>query len=242
MSSHFNLDEIDVDGALRESAQEAEAALAQEGDTRLGFLKKAGLAGGAVVGGGALLGALTAPAALARVGTGRPPSSFGAGDIGILNYALTLEYLERGFYNEAAKNDRKRKSFLSGISKDFLMAVVKDERAHVEYLEQALGSAAIKEPKFDYGNTTSSEKLFLGTAFALENTGVGAYSGQAFNIADPANLAAALSILTIEARHSGLVGGILRGNKGVAPDGPFDKPLSAHQVLKKVKSSGFIKG
>ena len=242
MSSEFNLNEVDVDGAIRETANEAGEALAQEGDTRLGFLKKAGLAGGAVVGGGALLGALVPGAAMARgTGAGRPPARFGAGDVGILNYALTLEYLERDFYNEAAKNDRK-KGFLSGLSKDFLMAVVKDERKHVEFLENALGSAKVAEPKFNFGKTTASEGAVLKTAFALENTGVGAYSGQAFNITDPANLGYALSIVTIEARHSGLVGGIIRGNKGVAPDGPFDKPLSAHQVLSKVKSTGFIVG
>lgn len=120
--------------------------------------------------------------------------------------------------------------------------MVKDESAHVKILKGLLGKKAVAEPKFDFGKTTSSEGAFLKTAFALENTGVGAYSGQAFNIADPVNLGYALSIVTIEARHSGLVGGIIRGNKGVAPDGPFDKPLSAHQVLSKVKSTGFIVG
>jgi ferritin-like protein len=97
--------------------------LEAKGDTRLGFLKKAGVAGGALVGGGALLGAL-APTAMAGTGTGRPPSRFGSGDIGILNYALTLEYLERDFYNEAAKNDR-RKSFLGKDGKSFLTAVIR---------------------------------------------------------------------------------------------------------------------
>jgi rubrerythrin len=240
MSNELKLDEVDVDGAIRESAHEMTGTLETEGDTRLGFLKKAGLAGGALVGGGALLGAL-APTALAGTGSGRPPARFGSGDIGILNFALTLEYLERDFYNEAAKNDR-RKSFLGKDGKNFLMAVVKDERAHVEFLQKGLGSAAVKEPKFDFGKTTSNEKAFLHTAYALENTGVGAYSGQAFNIVNPEYLAAALSIVTIEARHSGLIGEIIRGNKGVAPNGPFDKPLSAHQVLTKVKKTGFIKG
>jgi hypothetical protein len=241
MSEHFKLEDVDVDGAIRETAHDAGAALESEGDTRLDFFKKAGIAGGALVGGGALLGALVPGTALAGSGAGRPPARFGSGDVGILNYALTLEYLEREFYNEAAKMDRK-KNFLKGIEKEFLQAVVKDERAHAEFLEKALGSSAVKEPKFDFGKTTGDRKLFLKTSFALENTGVGAYSGQAFNIADHANLAAALSIVTIEARHSGLIGAIIRGNKGVAPDGPFDKPLSAHQVLHKVKKTGFIKG
>ncbi len=242
MSSEFDLESVDVDGAIRETAHEATQSLDQEGDTRLDFLKKAGLAGGAVMGGGALIGALVPGAAMARgSGSGRPPSRFGSGDVGILNYALTLEYLEREFYNEAAKNDRKN-SFLSGLEKQFLQAVVTDERKHVAFLEGALGSSAIKQPKFEFGKTTSDKKTFLKVAFALENTGVGAYSGQAFNIANAEYLGAALSILTIEARHAGLVGALLRGSKGVTVNGAFDKPLNAHQVLHKVKKTGFIRG
>ena len=81
-----------------------------------------------------------------------------------------------------------------------------DEKAHVETLEDVLGNKAVKEPKFDFGTTTSNEAEFVATAFALENTGVGAYSGQALNIADPALVAAAVSILTVEARHASVIG------------------------------------
>ncbi len=117
-----------------------------------------------------------------------------------------------------------------------------DEKAHVEFLEKALGSAAIKKPKFDFGKATSDRKTFLETAFQLEDTGVGAYSGQAFNIANIEYLKAALSIVTIEARHSGLIGQITRGKNGVSPHGPFDRTLRADQVLKAVGKTGFIKG
>ena len=93
----LNLEAIDVDGAIREGAEEV------AGDTRLSFLRKGALAGGAVVGGGAILSGLIPSLAGAK---GAPPTSFGKGDIGILNFALTLEYLERAFYNEATQRAR----------------------------------------------------------------------------------------------------------------------------------------
>ena len=91
--SHFSSDSEEHWNAIREAAEQV------SGDTRLGFLRKAGVAGGAAVGGGAILGGLISPAMASAKGA--PPSSFGKGDIGILNFALTLEYLERAFYNEA---------------------------------------------------------------------------------------------------------------------------------------------
>ncbi len=239
MSNELKLDQIDVDGDVREVAHEASEAL--EGDTRLSFLKKAGLAGGAVVSGGALLSALT-PAASMAAGKGRPPASFGKGDIGILNYALTLEYLEAAFYNEATANNAK-KSFLSGAAEQaFLKQTTADENAHVAFLKKALGKKAVAAPKVDFGGTTSDHNAFLETAFALENTGVGAYSGQALNIESPAYIAAALSIWSIEARHASVAGLLLSPTaKNISPNGAFDKPKTAAQVLKAVDKTGFLK-
>ena len=249
--SELKLSDVDVDGAIRESAEEARDEVIREGgegDTRLDFFKKAGIAGGAVVGGGALIGALVPAGASAgkghhgHHGHGRPPKSFGKGDIGILNYALTLEYLEAEFYKEAKANNGGG-GFLDDQESVFLDAVVRDEKAHVKGLKAALGKKAVRKPKFDFRNTTSERQPFLETAFALENTGVGAYSGQAFNIKKPAYLAVALSIVTIEARHAGVIGLLLKDSaEGIAPDGPFDKPLTARKVLKAVEATGFIQG
>jgi rubrerythrin len=228
----------DIDAVVREAEHEATEAL--EGDTRAGFLKKAGLAGGGLVGGGALLSALT-PAAAMAAGKGRPPAKFGKGDIGILNYALTLEYLEAAFYNEATANN-KRKTFLKGAqAQAFLKKVTVDENAHVAFLKKALGSKAVAAPKVDFGATTSSEAAFIKTSVALENTGVGAYAGQALNIVNPAYVAAALSIHSVEARHASVAGLLLKPTpKNQGPDGAFDKPLTAGQVLKAVEATGFL--
>jgi hypothetical protein len=227
---HINLKEVDVDGAIREAAEEVAS------DTRLSFLRKAGIAGGAAVSGGAILGAL-APTAMA--GSGRPPGTFGKGDIGILNYALTLEYLERAFYDQASAAGKVTSPQL----KAFLRVVTKDERAHVTFLKRALGSKAVKSPKFDFKGIPAHEAMFAATAQVLENTGVHAYLGQAGNIQNPAYLGAAASILTIEARHSGAIGLINDpGGAAIAPNGPFDTPYTAAKVLAAVKGTGFIVG
>ncbi len=225
MDHEATLDRIDVDG-----------------DTRLSFLKKAGLAGGAVMGGGALLGALKPAGAMAANGKGRPPAKFGKGDVGILNFALTLEYLEAAFYNEATANQKKRTFIKGKQAQAFLKRVTADENAHVAFLKKALGSKAIAAPKVDFGGTTSNEASFIKTAVALENTGVHAYSGQALNIETPSTVAAALSIVTVEARHASVAGLLMKATpSSMSPDGAFDTPFTANEVLKAVEATGFLK-
>jgi hypothetical protein len=213
-------------GAIRDGAEEV------SGDTRLSFLKKGALAGGAALSGGAVLSALVPGAAMAA--STAPPASFGKGDIGILNFALTLEYLERAFYEEATS----KKVATSGQAKTFLKTTLRDEKAHVAFLVKALGKSAIKEPSFNFRTSLDNEKSFLATAYALENTGVHAYLGQAGNFKTPAYLLAAASIVTIEARHAGAVGLII--GKGIDQVGAFDTGESAAAILKVVTGTTFI--
>ncbi|MGI8862858.1 MAG: ferritin-like domain-containing protein [Solirubrobacteraceae bacterium] len=238
-SNKLNLGAIDVDGAVRETAAEAMDAL--DGDTRSQFLRRAGLAGGAVVGGGAILGAL-APSALAFSNGDRPPAKpFGRGDIGILNFALVLEYLESSFYNEASRNQRNNPFLHNSEERTFLRTVTDDENQHVKALKSVLGSKAIRKPSFNFHGDTKHHARFLTASFTFENEGVHAYSGQAFNIQNPAILAAALSIVTVEARHAAVIGLIRDHSKyGIAPDGAFDKPRGATRVLKDVTSLNYI--
>jgi Ferritin-like domain len=226
--TRINLEAVDTDGAIREAAEEVSS------DTRLGFLRKAGVAGGAALGGGAILGGLITPGVASA--KGRPPGSFGKGDIGILNYALTLEYLERAFYNEATAGGK----ITDPQTKAFLRITTRDERAHVAFLKHALGHRAVKEPKFDFHGIPRDPEKFAATAYVLENTGVHAYLGQAPNIQTPAYLLAAASIVTIEARHSGAIGSII--GKSIAPNGSFDNGYPAAKVLAAVKKTGFIVG
>jgi hypothetical protein len=225
--AHINLEAVDTDGAIREAVEEV------SGDTRLSFLRKGAVTGGAALSGGAILSAVLPGAALAK---GAPPSSFGKGDIGILNFALTLEYLERAFYNEATAKGKITDDKL----KRFLKVVTRDERAHVAFLKKGLGKAAVAEPKFNFHGVTSNQPLFAETAFILENTGVHAYLGQAGNIKTAKYLLAAASIVTIEARHAGAIASIL--NKPIAPSGSFDTGQPASTILKGVKATKFIVG
>jgi hypothetical protein len=225
--AHINLEAVDTDGAVREAAD------AVAGDTRMSFLRKGAMGGAAALSGGAILSALVPGAAMAKGGA--PPSSFGKGDIGILNYALTLEYLEAAFYDQAAKNGIVKNEAL----KAFLTATKKDEDTHVATLKKALGSQAAKKPKFDFGKATTDVNTFAATAYVLENTGVHAYIGQAFNIQKAAYLGVALSIVTVEARHAGAIGLFL--GKSITPNGPFDNGWTASKVLTAVKGTHFIK-
>jgi Ferritin-like domain len=236
MSSQKLLAQFDQSEALAETHHNAVEAL-DEGDSRRSFLKKAGLGGAAVMGSGALLSALTPAGAAAASGKGRPPAKFGKGDIGILNYALTLEYLEAAFYNEATKN-----KVASGSQESaFLKAVTADENAHVAFLKKALGKKAVGAPKVDFGDATSKAK-WLPTSMVLENTGVKAYGGQALNISSPAYITAALSIWAVEARHASVAGILVKADpKNISPEkGPFQTTATAAEVLKAVEGTGFL--
>src|SRR4051794_37737400 len=121
MPENLQIEAIDADGAIRETAAAA------AGDTRAGFLAKAGLLGGGLVG----VSALGAPA-LAGAATRKS-------DVAILYYALTLEYLEAAFYTEA-----EAMGALDGELALFARVVGAHERAHVKALKAALGRKAVK--------------------------------------------------------------------------------------------------
>ena len=166
----------------------------------------------------------------------RPPASLdglklGTGDVGILNYALLLEYLESTFYNTAAsKNIAKGDAQLT----HYLKTVQRDENAHVKALKAGLGKAAIAKPTFDFSKYLTSKKVFAATAYVLENTGVHAYHGQITNIKSTDYLIAAAEIVTVEGRHAGAIAEYLGSKSDIAPPSGFDSPLGAGQVVKAV--------
>jgi len=207
----LTLEAVDADGAIREAIDGV------KGDTRAAFLAKAGLLGGGAIGGSALLALMADDAHASHTG-----------DRAILNFALTLEYLEAAFYTEA-----EQMGALDGELALFARVVGRHERAHVKALRAALGRYAVKKPKFNFRGTTEDADAFAATAQVLEDTGVYAYKGQAPLIRDNAVLKAALAIHSVEARHAAALNDVV--GKTIVPDGAFAKPASMDEVLPKVK-------
>lgn len=222
MQDPITLEALDRDGALREQGAEAHDAA---DDGRSAFP----LGAGALAGGALALGAI--PLAFAGAANG-----LSRGDVKILNYALTLEYLEAAFYAQAVKQGK-----LSGNAARFAKVVAGHEAMHVRALKSTLGSAAVKEPRFDFMGTTADQATFLRTAMTLEDTGVSAYQGQAPDIASEQVLAAAGAILAVEARHAAWVRYLLGqgSDPSPAPDA-FNPPMSMSAVLSAVRGTGFI--
>ena len=112
-------------------------------------------------------------------------------------------------------------------------AIQTHENAHVAFLVNALGANARPKPSF-VDLTQPNLVTFAQTSRALENTGVGAYLGAAPIIFNSAYLAAAGSILTIEARHSGYINVLLNLIMTDNVDGDvvnFDVPLTVDEVV-----------
>ncbi|CAJ2505074.1 Uu.00g124680.m01.CDS01 [Anthostomella pinea] len=150
------------------------------------------------------------------------------GDIDILNYALTLEYLERRFYQEGLANYTQQDFAAAGFDSVFynnLKTIYYDEQQHVSFLSGALGANATKEASYYFPSTDAAS--FVALASVLEGVGVSAYLGAAAVIANKAYLTIAGSILTVEARHSAYIRASLR--EGPFPK-PYDTPLDFNQV------------
>jgi rubrerythrin len=179
-----------------------------------------------------LKGALAAGAVYGAVMVGpfvsRALAMSEGGDVGILNFALTLEYLESAFYKEA-----KTRAKASGDLKSLIELVGRDEDEHVGALTETikkLGGKPVAEPKFDfpYSNTAG----FLKLAQAFEDTGVSAYNGAAPQIKSKEVLEAAGSIVQVEARHAAAI----RLQNGEEPSPvAFDPALPEAKVLKAVE-------
>ena len=214
------------------------------------FLKFAGT-GVAVVGGAAMLSACDDDEEQTIIPGPSPtptptPAPVGAADADILNFALNLEYLEANYYLSSALGTSLASSLTSGTGTQgavtggrrvnfgdnsiaaYAREIAADENAHVTFLRQQLGSAAIAQPAINidggangaftaaarsagvigpnetFDPYASDENWLLG-GMLLSDVGVTAYKGSAAAIASPVILEAAAGILAVEAYHSGLL-------------------------------------
>ncbi|GIW27139.1 MAG: hypothetical protein KatS3mg070_0502 [Meiothermus sp.] len=223
------------------------------------MLKQTGLMGTGLVLGGVMGACATTP------GMSQSPNQ----DVAVLNFALNLEYLEAAFYLAAVGRINEIKNIggnaeirlpsgfdgtspIAGMSPDVLeyaQEIAEDELAHVKFLRQALGSAAVDRPVIDLdqafraaGNAASNgaitnfnpfanELFFIHGAFIFEDVGVTAYKGAAKLITDKNNvLDPAAGILAVEAYHAGLIRLLLHERK----DMMVTSSLTVEQVVQAI--------
>lgn len=127
----------------------------------------------------------------------------GGGDVGVLNYAYALEQLEAAFYTQVLAQPYQG---MSGYEHSILRDIRDHEIAHRSFLAKALGRNRIPNltPNFSAVNFASRQSV-LTTASTFEDLGVSAYNGGGQAIKNPAYLAAAGSIVSVEARHAAIL-------------------------------------
>ena len=190
------------------------ATIEVHGVTRGAFILRAALAAGSVYG-------------LQTVGpfVGEALAQDKAGDVEILNFALTLEYLETAFYRGAQG--------LTGEAAALARTFGNEEAEHVVALTKAiegLGGKPAKKPAASFPK--GGQAAFLKLAQTLEDTGVSAYNGAAPKIKSKEVLAAAGGIVQVEARHAATI----RMLNGESPaPAAFDRTMKEEQVLRAVK-------
>jgi rubrerythrin len=152
-------------------------------------------------------------------------------DAEILNFALLLEYVQAAFYKEGLS-----RANLTGELQTYASTVAAQEQEHVAFLQTALGKAARKAPKTDFGEDTADEEKFSLAAFKLEDLGVAAYNAQAPNLTKP-SLRAAAKLVSVESRHAAWI----RDLRGMNPAPDASEPtIEAQRVIDTFKGSGYV--
>lgn len=131
------------------------------------------------------------------------PVDVGGGDVGVLNYAYALEQLEAAFYTQVIASPYDG---MSRLERSLLTDIRNHEIAHRTFFAKTLGRNRIPNltPNFSAVSFASRQSV-LSTASTFEDLGVSAYNGGGQAIRSPAYLAAAGSIVSVEARHAAIL-------------------------------------
>lgn len=185
--------------------------------TRAGLLRRFSVGLGALSAGGAGAAALA---------SAQGPAPLPARDRRILRFALELENLQSAFYAEAMRVGK-----LTGEARQFAEIVGREEQAHRNYLEKALGSTAAPGQRYHFGNAAQSDSTFIAAAVKLEDTGLAGYNGQAANLSRP-TLRSVARVISVEARHAAWARDL--AGQQPAPHAT-DAPISAAEVLNAIR-------
>ena len=236
-----------------------EEASAKRRTERRRFMRMA--AGAGAVGGLAMLGACNNDDDNVIVVPTPTPTASATGsvtDADVLNFALQLEYLEAQFYSYAAFGTGLNSALQSGMGTQGAVAIntsatagqprqvtfqdpivaqyareiAYDEIAHVTFLRNALGSAAVAQPALNLSGDANgaftaaaraagvvsstgtfdpyaSDENFLLAAYIFEDVGVTAYMGGVTLLTNKTFVEAAARIHAAEAYHAGLVRSVI---------------------------------
>jgi len=218
------------------SARSALAELSDDPASRKRFLKQmgGGLAGAsalslflAACGGSDDESSAGTTTAAGDTGAATTGAAASGGDLEIVNYALTLEYIEADFYAKVIES-----GLFSGASLDLIKSIGDHEQQHVEALLATATSLGEPAAKPETTFPLESADAVLELAATVENLGAAAYLGQAGRIESKEILAAALAIHTVEARHAATLNTLT--GKSPTPDGAFAAPASMEDVLPQV--------
>jgi rubrerythrin len=185
--------------------------------TRAGLLRRISVGLGAISAGGAGAAALA---------SAQGPASLPARDRRILRFALELERLQTAFYAEAIRAGK-----LTGEVRQFAEIVGREERAHQQYLEKALGDIGGSGQRYRFGDAARSDRTFIAAAVKLEDTGVAGYNGQAANLSRT-TLRSVARVISVEARHAAWARDL--AGQEPAPDAT-DASISAAEAMSAIR-------
>jgi len=195
----------------------------ETGRTR-GQVLRAAVAGGAVLGAGAVLGGWVDP----QFSAGRPSRTQ---DAQIFSFLLLLEQAQAAFYDAALRGGR-----LSGDVLRYAQVAAPQEHEHVGLLRQRLGTQARPAPDFDFRSATSNQRDFVRAAIDLEEAAAAAYIGQGASLTRDAVQDAA-RIVAVEARHAAWIRDL--AGEDPAPHAA-DPGRSPKDILSDLHTKGYL--